>query len=259
LCLFSGYIYLDQNPTNFPLLASTGISSLDNLLGSDGYPDKSAILVVGPPGIGKEALGYWFIRTGLVQDDFSFYVTKRSVHEVVRDAAGFGVDYAQKGPFWMARDGGQLKFNISDLQALSFDIKGKLKENTNRRIRIAMDVLSPLLMLNSPETIYRFLTQLFEEVKRYDVVVLATLEEGMHQLQVVSAMQELFDGVIELKFYEERLTALPLFRIRKMIGTPTHPAYYKFAFSKNGMELRRAHEPRELGLMGWTQGKHKEE
>jgi KaiC/GvpD/RAD55 family RecA-like ATPase len=80
----------------------------------------------------------------------------------------------------------------------------------------------------------------------------------MHQPQVVSAMQELFDGVIELKFYEERLTALPLFRIKKMIGTPTQPAYFKFSFSKNGMELRHAHEVKELGLMGWAQGKRKE-
>ena len=43
---------LDQ-PT---FLASTGLDSLDRLLGSDGYPDRSTVLVVGPPGIGKEAL-----------------------------------------------------------------------------------------------------------------------------------------------------------------------------------------------------------
>jgi predicted ATP-dependent serine protease len=40
-------------------LISTGLSSIDHLLGTEGYPDKSTILVVGPPGIGKEALGYW--------------------------------------------------------------------------------------------------------------------------------------------------------------------------------------------------------
>jgi circadian clock protein KaiC len=240
-------------------LASSGIPSLDNLLGSDGYPDKSAILIVGPPGVGKEALGYWFIHSGIIQEEFSFYVTKRSVREVVRDAKGFGIDFEKQSPLWMAREGGQIKFDISDLNGLSFNIKEKLKANSNRRNRLVIDVLSPVLMLNSPETIYRFLTQLFEEVKRYDIVVLATLEEGMHQPQVVSAMQELFDGVIELKFYEERLTALPLFRIKKMIGTPTQPAYYKFAFSKNGMELRHAHETKEMGLMGWAQGKRKEE
>jgi circadian clock protein KaiC len=87
--------------------ASSGIPSLDNLLGSDGYPDKSAILIVGPPGVGKEALGYWFIHSGLIQDEFSFYVTKRSVREVIRDAKGFGIDFEKQSPLWMAREGGQ--------------------------------------------------------------------------------------------------------------------------------------------------------
>jgi KaiC/GvpD/RAD55 family RecA-like ATPase len=42
-------------------MLSTGLDELDQLL-KGGYPDKSAILVVGPPGIGKEALGYSFIQ-----------------------------------------------------------------------------------------------------------------------------------------------------------------------------------------------------
>jgi KaiC/GvpD/RAD55 family RecA-like ATPase len=65
-------------------LASTGVASLDSLLGSDGYPDRSAVLVVGPPGIGKEALGYWFVQSGLVQGDYCLYVTHRPVSDVLR-------------------------------------------------------------------------------------------------------------------------------------------------------------------------------
>jgi KaiC/GvpD/RAD55 family RecA-like ATPase len=38
-------------------LTSSGVPSLDRLLGGEGYPEKSTVLVVGPPGIGKEALG----------------------------------------------------------------------------------------------------------------------------------------------------------------------------------------------------------
>ncbi len=78
--------------------------TLDRLLG-DGYPDKSAIPVVGPPGVGKEALGHLFTKSAPVEGDFSFYVTKRSVREVLRDAGGFGVNYQQRTPVWMAREG----------------------------------------------------------------------------------------------------------------------------------------------------------
>ena len=38
-------------------IRSSGIDGLDQLLGNEGYPGKSVILVVGPAGIGKEAIG----------------------------------------------------------------------------------------------------------------------------------------------------------------------------------------------------------
>ena len=218
-------------------MVSTGVSSLDNLLGSDGYPDKSTILVVGPPGIGKEALGYWFTHSGLVQNDFCLYVTRLSVKEVLQDEKGFGVDTQQRVPLWCASDGGQIKYDVSDLAGLSFNIKETLKQNSGRRVRIVIDAVSSLLMLNQPETIYRFLTQLFADVKQYDAVLLATLEEGMHRPEVLAAMQQLFDGVVELRLYEEGLRVLPLLRIRKMRGVPPQPGYYNFSFVKNGMEI----------------------
>ncbi len=219
-------------------MVSTGLASLHYLLGSDGYPDRSTILIVGPPGIGKEALGYWFTHSGLFQNDFALYVTRLSSKEVLQDTKAFGVDFSSKIPFWYSSDGNdQAKFNINDLASLSYNIKDILKRNENRRTRITIDVLSSLLMLNPPDTIYKFLTQLFDEVKKYESVLLATLEEGMHPPNVLAAMQQLFDGVVELRLYEEGLRVLPLLRIRKMRGVPPQPGYYNFSFSKNGMEV----------------------
>ena len=42
-----------------------------------------------------------------------------------------------------------------------------------------------------------------------DSVVFATLEEGMHPAQILAAMQQLFDGVVELRLYEEGLRVYP--------------------------------------------------
>lgn len=218
-------------------MPSTGISSLDDILSRDGYPDRSTVLVVGPPGIGKEALGYWFTHSGLVQNDFCLYVTRLSSREVLQDTRAFNVDFSSRIPFWFSSDGGQVKFDVNDLAGLSFNIKDILKKNADRRIRVVTDVLSSLLMLNQSDTVYKFLTQLFAEVKQYDSVVLATLEEGMHPTNVLAAMQQLFDGVVELRLYEEGLRVLPLLRIRKMRGVPPQPGYYNFSFTKSGMEL----------------------
>jgi circadian clock protein KaiC len=218
-------------------LASSGLPSLDKII-ADGFPDRSTILIVGPPGIGKEAIGYWFIHSGLAQNnDFSLYITRLSSREVVQDARAFGVDFSEKVPFWYSSDKGQIKFDVNDLSGLSYNTKEILKKNSERKIRVVTDVLSSLLILNQPETIYKFLTQLFEDVKQYNAVVLATLEEGMHSPQVLSAMQQLFDGVIELRLYEEGLRVLPLLRIRKMRGIPPQPGYYNFSFTNTGMEI----------------------
>ncbi len=216
-------------------MVSSGIEQLDRLLKS-GYPDKSAILVVGPPGIGKEALGYWFTQRGLAEGDFCLYVTRLSVSEVLQDVRTFGAN-GQSSPVWFAREGGQVKCDLNDLAGLSFNLKENLRRNGDKGIRIVTDILSSLLMLNSPETIYRFLSQLLSEVKQFNAVFLATLEEGMHQPQVQAAMQQLFDGVVELRFYEQGLNVLPLLRIRKMRGMPPEPGYFIFAFTHRKVEI----------------------
>ena len=130
-------------------MVSSGVPSLDKLM-ADGYPDKSAILVVGPHGIGKEALGYWFTQTGLAQGDFCLYATRLPVREVLHDVKGFGIDMGQRVPLWLSSEGGQIKYDINDLSGLSFNTKETLRQNAGRRIRVVTDVLSPLLMLNQP-------------------------------------------------------------------------------------------------------------
>ena len=105
-------------------------------------------------------------------------------------------------------------------------------------MRIVTDVLSSLLVLNPTETVYRFLSQLFADVKQYDAVMLATLEEGMHDPKVVSTIGELFDGVVEFKLFEEGLNVTPLLRVVKMRGLPPKLGYYNFALSKGQMEIR---------------------
>lgn len=218
-------------------LASSGFPSLDKLIGHEGYPDRSAILAVGPPGIGKEALGYRFAYSGLEKGEFSAYATALAVRDVLQDIKAFGVDTSQKVPFWFAGSGGQLQFNVSDLSSVSFSIKEILRKNADRPVRIVMESFSPFLMLHPPDIVYRFLSQLTAEVRNYNATIFGTLEEGMHSPEVLAAMQLLFDGVLEMRFFEEGLRLIPLMRIKKMRGAPPEVGYYRFSISRNGMEI----------------------
>lgn len=218
-------------------MASSGFVTLDKLIGLEGYPDRSAVVSIGPPGIGKEALGYKFTYTGLADNDFCIYATSLSVRDVLQDVKAFGIDTSQRVPLWFAGAEGQLKYDVNDLSSISFNIKELLRKNPGRRTRVVVDSFSPLLMIHPPDTVYKFLGQLIAEVKNYDAVLFGTLEEGMHTPQVLAAMQLLFDGVIELRFFEEGLRLLPLMRIRKMRGAPPEAGYYQFSISRSGMEI----------------------
>ncbi len=217
-------------------MVSTGVPSLDNLLGSDGYPDRSAVLVEGPPGIGKEALCYWFVRSGLIQGDYCLYATHRPVSDVLRDMKGVGVS-TERVPDWIASSGSSIRLDLRDPTSISVNIKQAAHQNKDRRVRIATDVLSPLLVLNSVESMYNYWSQLLSDLKQQDCVTFALAEEGMHVPNVLTTMEQIFDGVIEMRLYEEGLSITPLFRVKKMLGLPPLHGYFRFSISSSGMEV----------------------
>lgn len=218
-------------------MATSGFDSLDKLVGGSGYPERSAVLILGPPGIGKEALCYRFAYAGLQAGAFCAYASTLTVSDILQDMKAFGVETTERVPLWYTVSGGQLAYNVNDLSSISFNIKELLKQNGQRSCRIVVDSFSPLLMLNPPDSVYRFLGQLITELKAYDAVLFGTIEEGMHPPEVTAAMQQLFDGVIELKFYEEGFKLLPLMRIRKMRGSLPQPGYYRFSVTRSDMEI----------------------
>lgn len=208
-------------------MVSTGLASLDQLLGGTGYPDRSIILVVGSPGSAKDVVGFHLFHDGVSQGDFCIYATKQPVREIARQmtASGFP-DPSKEKALWIAADGGQMKYIRNDMTNLSLCIKEALSKNHGRKIRIVVDAISSLLMLNSPDQIYRFLDQLFSEVKQHDAVLLATLEKGMHETQVLVAMEQLSDGVLEITTAKSGARQ-QILQIRKMQGValPDNPSF----------------------------------
>jgi KaiC/GvpD/RAD55 family RecA-like ATPase len=208
---------------------------LDQIL-NDGYPDRSSVLVLGQSGLGKQALAYWFVRSGLTQGDYCLYVTHRPVSDIERDMKGFGIA-GDRIPEWMASSGSQTKCDLKDYPSVSFNIKQALIKNKDRRIRIVTDILSPLLVLNPSESMYGYWSQLLAEVKKYDAVILATGEEEMHTPTAIASMEQLFDGVIEMKLYEEGLAVTPILRVKQMLGQPPLHGWFRFSFSHGVMEV----------------------
>jgi len=222
-------------------LPSTGVPALDEMLGGAGYPPKSTVLIIGPPGVGKEALSYMFAHSGLKDGDFCLFVTKLSVSEIQQDQKALGMEYRSGTQAWIAKEGGQAELNIRDPQGLLQQVRRLLDENSARKTRVVMDVLSPLLMLNRLDAAYLLVSELLAEVKKHDAVLLATLEEGMHSAESYAAMEELFDGFLEMSLYRAGVRLLPLLRVGKMRGANPSQGYYVFSFAQTGMSLQPAY------------------
>ncbi|HEY6283018.1 MAG TPA: RAD55 family ATPase [Nitrososphaerales archaeon] len=216
-------------------MVSTGVPTLDQIL-NDGYPDKSSILVLGQSGLGKQALGYWFTRSGLTQGDYCLYVTHRPVSDVTRDMKGFGIGM-ERVPEWIASSGSPVKCDLRDTVSISYSVKQALARNSDRRIRIVTDILSPLLVLNPSESMYSYWSQLVQEVKQHDAVILALGDEEMHTPAAIATMEHLFDGVLELKLFEEGLSVSTVMRVKQMLGQPPLQGWFRFSFVRGMMEV----------------------
>jgi circadian clock protein KaiC len=216
-------------------LVSSGIPALDDIL-TDGFPDRSSVLVMGQSGIGKEALGYWFMRSGLQQGDYCLYVTHRPVGDILRDMKAFGVP-ADRVPEWIASSGSPTKCDLEDFTSISFNLKQAVQKNAGRRIRIVTDVISPLLVLNPQPTMYQYWSRLLGDLKQSDCVILVTAEEGMHSESTIASLEQQFDGVIELRLQVEGISITPLLRVKKMLGLPPLHGFFRFSVTNRGMEV----------------------
>jgi KaiC/GvpD/RAD55 family RecA-like ATPase len=221
---------------------SSGVAALDKVLGGGGYPSRSTILIVGPPGIGKEALGYWFIQSGLDSGAVCLHATRLSAREVNQDQKAYQSRKQETAglPYLLAREGGQARFDVRDPEGFLANMRELIKNNAGRPIRIFIDFLSSLLILNPVEASYKFVDELISESKKQDVVLVATLEEGMHSQQVLAAMQQIFDGFIELSFYRVGLSVYPLLKVGKMRGMKPQGSYYSISFGEGGIDLEHA-------------------
>jgi len=228
-------------------LPSSGVSALDKILGGQGFPDKSAVLIIGPPGVSKEALCYWFISEGLRQGDSCLYVTRLSVREVEKDRDSLGVAGPVGSEVWIAREGGQTKLDVRDLPKLLGHIRAVLEDSSSRRVRIVLDALSSILMVNSLDAAYDFVDSVIALAKAHDASMLATLEEGMHPVKTQTAMQQVFDGFVEMSLFRTGLKILPLLRVGKMRGANPIQGYYVFSFGAEGIKLKPAYGEDEIG------------
>ncbi|OFV68005.1 MAG: Circadian clock protein KaiC, central region domain protein [Candidatus Syntrophoarchaeum caldarius] len=197
---------------------STGVNGFDEII-EGGFPRSGSILLQGPPGIEKDAFINAFLRSGLSKGYAAMAVlskyTPADLRIQMRDTGIDLIKYEDENVFGMVDwnawrgenvngveegDRSSVLRSSRDLSYLSIAINKVLANLDEVPTRLAViDILSPAINDFDFETVYDFTQSLRIKFKKEDVTALFLIDNEMHDGKSLSAIQEIFDGVIEIE------------------------------------------------------------
>ena len=220
----------------------SGVKGLDDLL-KGGVPERSVVLVTGPPGSGKSTLGLEMVGNILQRGGGAVYACTSDTPE--------GVVNRMRLHGFPAEDNKRLKIidcfswrygrqsenairSLTDLNGLSLMVKSSLSELEGlREAVLVIDSLSDFLMYAEKNSVYKVLQIISGEVKKKKGRIgLVMLEEGMHEPDVTNTVSYIADGVIQMRTDGTKR----LLRILKMTETSHTLEWVEYQI-KGGAEI----------------------
>ena len=184
----------------------TGVEKLDQLL-DGGLMAGSIILVIGEPGTGKTTLLRNFLYHGILNgENCIYFITNRSLERVLNTMVKFG---------WDVKDNENIKFvlydgvvkerikslvgNFEDLIDITYNCERIIGTLSEKRVRMVIDELSYLFLMNNKEVVFKFLHRITQILRKNNISCLIEVQKGMLDPTIVTALESMTDGTIELK------------------------------------------------------------
>ena len=223
---------------------SLGIKELDEAIG--GIKKGSNIMLIGPSMCGKEVILNHAMQGGLTGiENAAIIVTTRepAMHMMERlkrnkscsllSKIGF-VDCVSKSIQHEAVENGNIRIVISPADLTSIGVKISqfiqdffVKRNI-QKIQVHFNSLSIILMYSNTQTVFRFLHILTGRIKEMGALGIYVVDSGVHSQQTIATMKQLCDGIIEVKFENDR----NFIRIVGLSSLPTSWFEYKIEGEK---------------------------
>ena len=184
----------------------SGIESLDDMA-KGGLPAGSAIMILGQPGTGKSTFLREFIGQSIKEREKCIYVLSNSSPEDVKEnMEKFGWDIKYKDVRFILYDGfvrddtTDIVGNFNDLIDVSYHIEQLLIKDEKHKIkRIVIDELSYFYLMNKKEDVFKFLQKVLQTARKTKNTCLIEIQRGILEDSIVTAIESLTDGTIELK------------------------------------------------------------
>jgi KaiC/GvpD/RAD55 family RecA-like ATPase len=208
---------------------STGIERLDALL-KGGLPQKSNILIQGPPFVGKDVVINRYVLTGLAKGEPAIFVTTdKTVEDKVAELMKMDPKYPEYEKEGLIAFVDTYSVNIGskerranteyvdspvNLNAISLAISNAQKRfmGNFEHHRIVFRSVSTLITYINAVAIFRFLQILCGRSKQAGATSMYMLESGMHSEGDMQMIQHIMDGVLE--FREDDKTLKTLMRVQ---------------------------------------------
>lgn len=233
-------------------MISTGIADLDELLGG-GLPEKSSTLILGPPGVGKAVVGYQFIGAGIERGEVGIFVfTGRGSEDICKGMKSIGYDIEKainSDRLWFIDCDGISKgkkvinIDLTESYDISNQIKYLLDKYKNGKFRIFMNIISPMLMVNEPDTVYTFVSDIFKRIKKSNASVMISIAQGMHDQKTVIALEDLCDVVIEMKLDQLGIETRRAIQIKETPSGGSSTSMHLFQITPKGIKFETGVEP----------------
>ncbi len=191
-------------PEGLPGRVRTGYSDLDDLL-FGGLPQNYAVLLTSPPCDERDLLVKGFLDAGLKEDQTVFLVTAKvtSLQTFAeKHPSNFYLfvcnprtDIDAKKPSNVFRLTGVE--NLTDINIALASAFRRLDKLSSQR-RICLELVSDVLLQHHAVQARRWLSTLIPELKSKAFTTLAVIDPEMHSQQEVRAVQDLFEGEINL-------------------------------------------------------------
>lgn len=220
----------------------TGIIGLDNLLGG-GFPEKSSIMLIGPPGCGKSTLAQQFISQGTKEKDGCMYITlDSSPDEIESSMKSFGwkkspcVSFIDAYSWRLGESKGKHKLsNLGNVNELNIEITTVIDEQKKFvGKRSVFDSISTLLIYANPSLVVKFIPVMLAKEKKAGYTNILILEEGVHDAKTVTTLNYVTDGVIEFKMEGDKR----FLRVSRMKATKHKRDWVEFKVTDKGIVLK---------------------